>query len=193
MAVIVAVLLTLAYIKAGVARILDNAVGTIGADGKGEAANYDREGRAFVLTTVEPDGSATWTGKACGKADTVVRVYAAALSESKYHVVIGCKWQGGRADRAVAAVECGSREAAETLLTATLLELAAGKNTGVLSRALPRVFHGRKLVERPDQHRSGGRKATAVATLTDDATAAMQAAIKAAETADAKPADKAKA
>jgi len=41
----VATLLTLAYIKAGVTRILDTCVSLIGADGKGEAANYDREPR----------------------------------------------------------------------------------------------------------------------------------------------------
>jgi len=192
MATIVAVLLTLAYIKAGAARILDACIGTIGADGKGEGANYDREGRAFVLTTVEPDGSATWTGKNCGERDTVVRVYAAALTDSKYHVLIGAKHKGGRADRGIGgAIECATREAAELLITATVLELAAGKYTGPLTSRLPRAFHGKRCVERPDQHRAGGRKAAAVTTVTDDATSAMLAAIKAAEAAESKPADKA--
>jgi len=148
------------------------------------------------LTTVEPNGETTWSGDKCGARDTVVRVYAAALTDTKWHVYIGAKWQGGRADRACGGgpVECNSREAAELLLTTTVLELATGKFTGPLSSRLPRVFHGRKLVERPDQHAKGGKAGTVVSKVTDEATAAMVAALKAAEAENApKPADKAKA
>jgi hypothetical protein len=189
MATIVAVLLTLAYIKAGTARIINACLSKLGED-----ASYDNEGRAFVLTTLESDGSATWTGKSCGERDTVVRVYATAVTDTSFKVYIGHKVRGGRADRGTdKPVECSTVEAAELLITSTVFELSQGVYTGELTKRLPRAFHGRKFVERPDQVRGSRKGATVVTKVTDEATDAMRAMLAAAEAAEAsKPADKPK-
>jgi hypothetical protein len=184
---VLAVLFTLASIKAGAARIISACLGKH----LGEDASYDSEPRAFVLTTVEPDGSPTWTGKACGNRDTVVRVYATAVTENTFKVTIGAKLRGGRADRALAVVECASVESAELVLTSTVYALSQGiYNANTLTSALPRAFHGFKLCERPDQQRSAGRAVATVTKVTDAATDAMRAMLAAAEAADSKPADK---
>jgi hypothetical protein len=189
-ATIQAVLLTLAYIKAGSARIINACLGKLGED-----ASYDNEGRAFVLTPIHTDGSPLWTGKACGERDSVVRVYATAVTENTFKVYIGHKVRGGRADRGTdKPVECASVEAAETLLTATVFELSQGVYTGELTKRLPRAFHGMKFCERPDQTRGARKGAVVTSKVTDEATAAMRAMLAAAEAAEAaKPADKPKA
>lgn len=187
MATIAAVLLTLAYIKAGTARIINACLAKVGED-----ASYDSEAKGFVLTSIEPDGSPTWTGKNCGSRDSVVRVYATAVTENTFKVFIGAKVRGSRADRGIGgAIECASVADAETLITATVYALSQGIYTGPLASRLPRAFHGMRFCERPDQVR-GSRKASAVVTkVTDEAADAMRAMLEAAEAADSKPADKA--
>jgi len=185
--VIAAILLTLGYIKAGAARITAACLAK-----QGEDANYDHESKAFVLTTVEPDGSATWTGKNCGVRDTVIRVYAACKADDAWHVYIGAKWRGSRAERGIGgAVACTSQEAAELLITATVFELSQGKYTGPLTSRLPRAFHGMRCVERIDQVRGTRKASNAVTPVTDAAADAMRAMLAAAEAAD-KPSDKPK-
>jgi hypothetical protein len=189
MAVIQAILLTLMYIKAGAARITAACLAK-----QGEDANYDHESKAFVLTTVETDGSYTWTGKACGARDTVVRVYAACKSETEWLVYIGAKWQGSRADRHHGGpVLCKSQQEAETLIAGTVYAMSQGMYPAPLASRLPRVFHGRKLVERPDQIKAARKAGNVVTKVTDEAHDAMAAMLAKAE-ADAAnvPADKPK-
>jgi len=183
----IAVLLTLVAIRSGVARILAACVANVG-----KVASYGHEARAFVLTPLDKDGAPSWRNAddiGSPTRDAVVRVFASAETEDSFSVMLGVKCHGGNADRKAARVTGLSREQADTLLTATVLDLANGRFAGPLSQHIPNVRTMRvKYVERPDQQ-STGRKSGTVVAVADDAMSAMLQAIKAAEAAD-KPADK---